>query len=185
MLSVFEKQLWNHGLSDNIYVSISCRHCFVFVAEIIISLPYGILYRPTSWIFVKIISLWYFFVYFFVFCHKNYALSPYYVSCLWSKFSNFFQGALVFSFEKKFKDKYVYAAAAAAKALQSRPTLCGPMDCSLPGSSVHGIFQARVREWVAISSSKICVYTCLKIITDNCFPVIFFCSQTYEICILK
>ena len=34
------------------------------------------------------------------------------------------------------------AAAAAAKAPQSCPTLCDPMDCSLPGSSVHGIFQA-------------------------------------------
>ena len=31
------------------------------------------------------------------------------------------------------------------------PTLCDPMDCSLPGSSIHGIFQARVLEWVAIS----------------------------------
>ena len=37
---------------------------------------------------------------------------------------------------------------------QSCPTLCNPMDCSLPGSSVHGIFQARVLEWVAISLSK-------------------------------
>ena len=35
---------------------------------------------------------------------------------------------------------------------QSCPTLCNPMDCSLPGSSVHGIFQARVLEWVAIAS---------------------------------
>ena len=34
---------------------------------------------------------------------------------------------------------------------QSCPTLSDPMDCSLPGSSVHGIFQARVLEWVAIS----------------------------------
>ena len=33
---------------------------------------------------------------------------------------------------------------------QSRPTLCDPMDCSPPGSSVHGIFQARVLEWGAI-----------------------------------
>ena len=33
---------------------------------------------------------------------------------------------------------------------QSCLTLCNPMDCSLPGSSVHGIFQARVLEWVAI-----------------------------------
>ena len=34
------------------------------------------------------------------------------------------------------------------------PTLCDPMDCSLPGFSVHGIFQARISEWVAISSSR-------------------------------
>ena len=33
-------------------------------------------------------------------------------------------------------------------------TLCDPMDCSLPGFSVHGIFQARVLEWVAISFSR-------------------------------
>ena len=37
-------------------------------------------------------------------------------------------------------------AAAAAKYLQSCPTLCNPVDCSPPGSSVHGIFQARVLE---------------------------------------
>ena len=35
------------------------------------------------------------------------------------------------------------------------PTLCIPMDCSLPGSSVHGIFQARVLEWAAISFSSL------------------------------
>ena len=43
------------------------------------------------------------------------------------------------------------AAAAAAKSLQSCPTLCDPMDHSLSGPSVHGIFQARVLKWVAIS----------------------------------
>ena len=37
---------------------------------------------------------------------------------------------------------------------QSCPTLCDPMDCSLPGSSVHGIFQARVLEWGAIAFSE-------------------------------
>ena len=36
---------------------------------------------------------------------------------------------------------------------QSCPTLHDPMDCSLPGSSVHGIFQARVLEWGAITFS--------------------------------
>ena len=37
---------------------------------------------------------------------------------------------------------------------QSCPTLCDPVDCSLSGSSVHGIFQARVLEWTAISFSR-------------------------------
>ena len=37
---------------------------------------------------------------------------------------------------------------------QSYPTLSDPMDCSLPGSSIHGIFQARVLEWGAIAFSK-------------------------------
>ena len=49
---------------------------------------------------------------------------------------------------------YAAAAAAAAKSLQSCPTLCDPMDCSLPGSPVPGIFQARILEWVAISFSN-------------------------------
>ena len=37
---------------------------------------------------------------------------------------------------------------------QSCPTLCDPMDCSPPGSSIHGIFQARILEWVAILFSR-------------------------------
>ena len=37
---------------------------------------------------------------------------------------------------------------------QSCPTLCDPMDCSLPGSTIHGIFQARILEWFAISFSN-------------------------------
>ena len=36
---------------------------------------------------------------------------------------------------------------------QSCPTLSDPMDCSIPGSSIHGIFQARVLEWIAIAFS--------------------------------
>ena len=46
------------------------------------------------------------------------------------------------------------AAAAAAKSLQSCPTLCDPVDGSLPGSPVPGILQARILEWVAISFSN-------------------------------
>ena len=46
------------------------------------------------------------------------------------------------------------AAAAAAKSLHSCPTLCDPIDGSLPGSPVPGILQARTLEWVAISFSN-------------------------------
>ena len=45
------------------------------------------------------------------------------------------------------------AAAAAAKSLQSCPTLCDPLDGSPPGSSAHGILQARILEWVDIAFS--------------------------------
>ena len=41
-----------------------------------------------------------------------------------------------------------------AKSLQSCPTFYDPMDCSPPGSSVHGILQARILEWVAMPSSR-------------------------------
>ena len=47
------------------------------------------------------------------------------------------------------------AAAAAAKSLQSCPTLCGPIDGSTPGSPVPGILQARTLEWVAIAFSPV------------------------------
>ena len=58
---------------------------------------------------------------------------------------------------------------------QSCPTLCDPMDCSLPGSSVHGIFQAIVLEWVAISfsrgSSQPRDWTWVSLIVDRCFTI--------------
>ena len=41
---------------------------------------------------------------------------------------------------------------------ESCPTLLTPMDCSPPGSSVHGIFQARILEWVAMPFSRECDY---------------------------
>ena len=50
---------------------------------------------------------------------------------------------------------HTYTAAAAAKSLQLCLTLCDPIDCSLPGSSVPGILQARTQEWVSISFWKV------------------------------
>ena len=49
---------------------------------------------------------------------------------------------------------FLYTAAAAAKSLQSCPTLCDPIDSSPPGSPVPGILQTRTLEWVAISFSN-------------------------------
>ena len=51
------------------------------------------------------------------------------------------------------------------KSLSKCPTLRDPMDCSLPGSSVRGIFQARVLEWVAVAFSASYVQYCLKIVS--------------------
>ena len=56
--------------------------------------------------------------------------------------------------QKRMFESCVPAAAAAAKSLQSCPTLCDPIDGSPPGPAVPGILQARTPEWVAISSSN-------------------------------
>ena len=64
----------------------------------------------------------------------------------------------IYSTHENFQHMKIYsislitaAAAAAAKSLQLCPTLYDPVDCSLPGSSVHGILQARTLAWVVIS----------------------------------
>ena len=58
---------------------------------------------------------------------------------------------------------------------QSYPTLRDLMDCSPPGSSIHGIFQARVLEWDAIAFSKLMILP-IPIKTDNTVPWGFFPS---------
>ena len=57
-------------------------------------------------------------------------------------------------YNEQIKNHVYAAAAAAAKSLQSCPTLCDPKDGSPPGSPVPGILQARTREWVAVSFSN-------------------------------
>ena len=53
----------------------------------------------------------------------------------------------------------------------SRVRLCDPMDCSLPGSSVHGIFQPRILEWGAIVFSRGSSWTQVSCIVGRCFTV--------------
>ena len=61
------------------------------------------------------------------------------------------------------------------KVAQSCLTLCNPMDCSLPGSFVHGILQARILEWFAIpfsrGSSQPMDQTCVSCIAGGFFTV--------------
>ena len=68
---------------------------------------------------------------------------------------------------------------------QSCPTLCDPMDCSLPDSSNHGIFQARVLEWGAISFSRGSSWsrdwTQVSHIAGRCFTI----WATREVCFLR
>ena len=61
-----------------------------------------------------------------------------------------FNKSLLFGLEKS---EHMYACVH-AQSLQSNLTLCEPMDCGPPGSSVHGILQARILEWVAMPSSR-------------------------------
>ena len=58
-------------------------------------------------------------------------------------------------------------AAAAAKSLQSCPTLCDPTDGSQPGSFIPGILQARILEWVAISFSTHVLKLVCKFLGDS------------------
>ena len=65
--------------------------------------------------------------------------------------------------------------AAAAKSLQSRPTLCDPIDGSPPGSPVPGILQARTLEWVVHAYSGV-LFSLKNIIF---FPLYFFLNAIY------
>ena len=89
--------------------------------------------------------------------------------CIWGKdiplFFSFllFPSVLTCSLRVCLKEKYgIHSHAAAAKSPQSCPTLCDTMDSSPPGSSVHGVLQARILEWVAIFFSHPQPYCMIK-----------------------
>ena len=66
----------------------------------------------------------------------------------------------------------------------SRPTLCDPADYSPTGSSVHGTFQARRLEWVAISFSKFLLYSKvihLSVCTHSFLHILFHCGLSQDI----
>ena len=72
---------------------------------------------------------------------------------------------------------------------QSCPTLSDLMDCSLPGSSAHGIFQARVLEWVAIAFSNLdsilksrdTLLTKVHLVKATVFPVVMYGCESWTI----
>ena len=64
-------------------------------------------------------------------------------------------------------------------------TLCDPMDCSSPDSSVHGISQARILEWFGISSSRTSLYSLYFNLKLNKFNVRDFSQQSLYILVLE
>ena len=72
-------------------------------------------------------------------------------------------------------------AAAAAKSFQSCPTLCDPIDGSPPGSTIPGIFQARILEWVVVSFSRVMAYDRFVAI---CSPLRYPISMRPSVCAL-
>src|SRR5574340_1274234 len=80
-----------------------------------------------------------------------------------------------------------------SEVIQSCPTLCDTMDCSLPGSSVHGIFQARVPEWGVIAFSqgsttyiqKYLKYLTVKILISQDHKIKRFKKTEVEVIIFK
>ena len=63
----------------------------------------------------------------------------------------FFGQGGAMSADSGLRDK-IYTSKVTSEVAQSCPTLCNPTDCSLPGSSVHGIFQTRILEWLPFPS---------------------------------
>ena len=92
------------------------------------------------------------------------------------------------TFIKMLKTYLLYMMCVCAKSLQPCSALCNPMDCSLPGFSVYGIFQARILEWVAISSSRgsshiWCNIKCIKCKGDLWVLLFLWCSVIYLVLI--
>ena len=92
-----------------------------------------------------------------------------------SKVSNYFMNSI---FMWRWNISWVHSDTSVLKVKVkslSRLRLCDPMDYSLPGFSVHGIFQARILEWVAISfsrrSSRPRDWTCVSRIVGRCFTI--------------
>ena len=92
-------------------------------------------------------------------------LSPLDISILWNQYSAFihaFSSSMFFDkptialgdMKHSRRRDLCFKSESANEVPQSCPTLCDPMDCSLPGSSIHGIFQVRVLEWVTSFFSR-------------------------------
>ena len=81
-----------------------------------------------------------------------FGITQYVAFCVWCLSFSIFQSSSMLSHTS------VFHSCVRAKSLQSSPTLCNPMDWSPPGSSVHGIFQARILEWVTVAYSTLLLF---------------------------
>ena len=93
--------------------------------------------------------------YFRHFCYHNYKTlwSYFYIAIAYTQ-PRFFGMYVLLHIYAYYPRAQHIVSASASEVAQSCPTLCNPMDCNVPGSSIHGIFQARMLEWVAISFSR-------------------------------
>ena len=112
-------------------------------------------------------------------------LSPFYIltSSFGTKCINYNHIYITYVINNTFKifsdiyNYFVTLCSMCVKLLQSCPTLCNPMDCSQPSSSVHEILQVRIQDWVAISfsrgSSQPRNWTCVSYISCICRQVLY------------
>ena len=82
--------------------------------------------------------------------HRRCGFNPWVRKIPWREIFNILSWRIPWTEEPK----GLWSIGSQSEVAQSCLTLCDPMDCSLSGSSVHGIFQARVLEWIAISFSR-------------------------------
>ena len=101
-------------------------------------------------------------------------------SCLGNPMDKEAWGATVHAVTKRIRhelatrqEQYVYICMLCAQSLQSCPTLYNPVDCSLRGSSVHGVLQARILEWVARPSSRRPSDPGVELLLLHCRPTLY------------
>ena len=197
ILKLLELKKYHFGEHSSIWVCLMLSHnylhklCIIVrnISEVMISslhilwgsmlflfFPMLIMTTSTSWLMGRLTKVLHWSVTLFcnkqVFCRQLHWNNAYNQGPkqTFNLFNLFYQHGFMISYLfHQLKSIYIiYQLFYCCSVAKSCPTLCHPMDCSLPGSSLHGIFPARILEWVAISNSNI-NYSSLKIESINIY----------------